>query len=270
MCRARIKALSLFLISFPWFALKGQESSPSFAALSASAPSANPSEDILGNPGSGGPRRKLKVVLYPIIPAFTDYMFQIKTGFEDSPDGRDIQIEFQDLTVGYYDPTNKNFIEAAQADVYEIDSAFLNDFVSSAKIQQLPGRLFPKPGEFLANAQHAAQFDGKWYGVPHWACGNLLFFQKDDSALASVRTLSDLQKAIGTTHQPGSGLFIDLKGKSTLGEFYLMSLFDRYQTPSQVLIPLKVVSDSDLIPVAVSEVKPGVFGAQRRWRSYGA
>ena len=39
---------------------------------------------------------------------------------------------------------------------------------------------------------------------------------------------------------------------------------------SQMLIPLKVVSDSDLIPVAVSEVKPVVFGAKRRWRSYGA
>jgi hypothetical protein len=38
----------------------------------------------------------------------------------------------------------------------------------------------------------------------------------------------------------------------------------------EVLIPLKVVSDSDLIPVAVSEVKPVVFGAKRRWRSYGA
>ena len=38
----------------------------------------------------------------------------------------------------------------------------------------------------------------------------------------------------------------------------------------EVLIPLKVVSDSDLIPVAGSEVKPGVFGAKRRWRSYRA
>ncbi len=35
-------------------------------------------------------------------------------------------------------------------------------------------------------------------------------------------------------------------------------------------IPMKVVSDSDLNPVAGSEVKPGVFGAKRRWRSYGA
>jgi len=40
--------------------------------------------------------------------------------------------------------------------------------------------------------------------------------------------------------------------------------------PGNVLIPLKVVSDSDLIPVAASEVKPVVFGAKRRWRSYGA
>jgi len=37
-----------------------------------------------------------------------------------------------------------------------------------------------------------------------------------------------------------------------------------------LLIPMKVVSDSDLIPVAGSEVKPGIFGAQRRWLSYGA
>jgi hypothetical protein len=35
-------------------------------------------------------------------------------------------------------------------------------------------------------------------------------------------------------------------------------------------IPLKVVSDSDLIPVAGSDVKPVVFGAKRRWRSYRA
>ena len=35
-------------------------------------------------------------------------------------------------------------------------------------------------------------------------------------------------------------------------------------------IPMKVVGDSDLIPVAGSEVKPGIFGAKRRWRSYRA
>jgi hypothetical protein len=35
-------------------------------------------------------------------------------------------------------------------------------------------------------------------------------------------------------------------------------------------IPMKLVSDSDLIPVTCSEVKAVVFGAKRRWRSYRA
>jgi hypothetical protein len=39
---------------------------------------------------------------------------------------------------------------------------------------------------------------------------------------------------------------------------------------TELRIPLKVGSDSDLNPVTDSEVKLGVFGAQRRWRSYRA
>ena len=42
------------------------------------------------------------------------------------------------------------------------------------------------------------------------------------------------------------------------------------QLIAKVLIPLKVGGDSDLNPVTGSGAKPGVFGAQRRWRSYGA
>ncbi len=37
-----------------------------------------------------------------------------------------------------------------------------------------------------------------------------------------------------------------------------------------MLIPMKVISDSDLIPVTGSEVKLIVFGAKRRWRSNSA
>jgi len=39
---------------------------------------------------------------------------------------------------------------------------------------------------------------------------------------------------------------------------------------SAVLIPMKVVGDSDLIPVAHSETMPVTVGAKRRWRSYSA
>jgi hypothetical protein len=37
-----------------------------------------------------------------------------------------------------------------------------------------------------------------------------------------------------------------------------------------VRIPMKVISDSDWIPVTGSEMKLIVFGAKRRWRSYRA
>lgn len=226
--------LILILAVCPSFISCGHDSSKPALASSGSSPSAKDIQNRSVNSEPADSRRKLRVVLYPIIPAFTDYMFQIKTGFENSSEGKDVQIEFEDLTSGYYDPTKKTFVESAQADVYEIDSVFLSDFVSTAKIQEVPGQLRPKPEDYLANAEHAAQLDGKFYGVPHWVCGNLLFFQKDDAQLASVRTLNDLKKTIGTTRKPESGLFIDLKGKSTLGEFYLMSLFDRYQSASQV------------------------------------
>jgi hypothetical protein len=37
-----------------------------------------------------------------------------------------------------------------------------------------------------------------------------------------------------------------------------------------LLIPVKVVSDSDLIPVTRSDAKPVTVGAKQRWRSYRA
>jgi hypothetical protein len=37
-----------------------------------------------------------------------------------------------------------------------------------------------------------------------------------------------------------------------------------------VLIPMKVTTDSDLIPVTCSDAIPITVGAKRRWRAYGA
>ena len=39
---------------------------------------------------------------------------------------------------------------------------------------------------------------------------------------------------------------------------------------ARLLIPMKVVSDSDLIPVTHSDAKPVTVGAKRRWHCYGA
>jgi len=46
--------------------------------------------------------------------------------------------------------------------------------------------------------------------------------------------------------------------------------FARSHSGLLLRIPMKVVSDFDLIPVTGSEVKPIIFGAKRRWRPYRA
>ena len=46
--------------------------------------------------------------------------------------------------------------------------------------------------------------------------------------------------------------------------------FVRESLCNSVLIPMKVVGDSDLIPVAGSDAMAVTVGAQRRWHSYGA
>ena len=57
------------------------------------------------------------------------------------------------------------------------------------------------------------------------------------------------------------------------GRFRNSYFWSRIRNPEfaiRVRIPMKVVSDFDLIPVTGSEVKPIIFGAKRRWRPYRA
>jgi thiamine pyridinylase len=156
-----------------------------------------------------------------------------------------IRLDIIDLSNNYYDSKSADFIGTTKADVYELDSVFLSDFVASNHIQELPKELQPAPSDFLANAVKGAQLDGKWYGIPHWVCGDFLFYLKDDAPLQSAKTLADLEKAIGSTHPAGKGLFIDMKGSSTLGELYLKSAFDRYADWSHVT-PHMQTFDNDL------------------------
>jgi len=47
-------------------------------------------------------------------------------------------------------------------------------------------------------------------------------------------------------------------------------LLRHFGQASILLIPMKAVSDSDLIPVTRSDAMPVKIGAQRRWRPYRA
>ena len=58
--------------------------------------------------------------------------------------------------------------------------------------------------------------------------------------------------------------------KPELGTSYLRKNWDFDLYGGVLLIPMKVIGDSDWVPVTGSEMKLIVFGAKRRWRSYRA
>ncbi len=185
------------------------------------------------HPSMASTPRTLTIVLYPFIPRFDAFKAEIKKRFEEKHP--DIHVEILDLTDNYYGPFKKNYIGCAEADVYEIDSVFLQDFVINKKIQPLPLEATQPEQEYLKNAVAGTTANGKRYGAPHWVCGNFLFFDSSDTKMRGLRTLSELTKVIGPTPAPNRGLATDLMGKSTLGEFYLNAAFDRYGDLEQAL-----------------------------------
>lgn len=170
----------------------------------------------------GGSPRTLRVVLYPFIPGFEASAEYIKLRFESEHPG--VTLEIIDLHTNYYNSADDNYVGAVDADVYELDSVFLRDFVAQGKIVELPSEALLSPDQLLNNADRGTRLDGKRYGAAHWVCRDFLFFAVADTPNPPIATLSDLKKFIGS----GRGIIMDLRGKSTLGEYYLVSAIDHY------------------------------------------
>jgi thiamine pyridinylase len=194
----------------------------------------------------------LHVVLYPFIPDFAGYTKALLSGFASQPKDQGVTIDSIDLSDNYYDKDSPKYVGTTTADVYELDSVFLHNFAQGdgvPKVQPLPTQLIEGDNPFLASAVSGAQVGTTWYGVPHWVCSNFLFYRKDDAQLAAARTTSDLL-AIWPSQptDPRTALLLDLKGKSTIGEFYLMADVDRSNAVNDVYENIKAGLDKTLEP----------------------
>ena len=203
-------------------------------------------------PKPGIARRPLRVVLYPFVPDKTGLFAHIEQAFEATHPEIDLQVI--DLSDNYYDEDSPHAITNTEADVLEVDSVFMDDLVSSGKIQPLPKSIVPPSENFVPVAVAAVQVSNAWYGFPHWLCTNYLFAKNDDP-LASVVKLSELETGISPSHAPNKGLLIDLKGRSTLGEIYLDALLDQYRTFDKVAPFLTVDTINDATVKDLSDVR---------------
>jgi thiamine pyridinylase len=177
-------------------------------------------------------RRELRVALYPFIPEFVAAAEGIKRDFEAAHPH--ISLDILDLRSNYYAPDEPNYIETVDADVFEVDSVLLAQFIADKKIRELPTDMLLPPAALLTNAYVGTQVNGKRYGAAHWVCRNLLFFPAAKAPQFPIRTLADLERFVGSADATDR-LLVDLKGKLTLGEFYLSAAFDHYSDTGRAL-----------------------------------
>jgi len=156
----------------------------------------------------------LRVLLYPFVPNRLALFQTIEASFERDNPGVNLElVDDRDLLSTYY----TGGLLKASADVYEVDTIMLADLANSSKIVPLD---LPSV-DFYKEAIKAVTRNNSIYAVPHWVCGNFLFFKKGDKEIEDAESWTELLRIIKNRNQ---SLFIDLKGKSTLGEWYLTVL----------------------------------------------
>jgi thiamine pyridinylase len=158
----------------------------------------------------------LRVALYPYVPDRKGVFYELEREFERRHPGVNIElVDDDDFTGSYY----KGGLERADADVYEVDTILLADLIKSKKIVPLS-----LPDDyFLPEALAAVTRGEQVYAVPHWVCGNFLFYRKDNVAIADAKTWDELLAAVAKTGK----LLVDFKGSSGLGEWYFTALADQ-------------------------------------------
>lgn len=160
----------------------------------------------------------LRVALYPYVPGRLALFHKVETIFESRNPGVNLElVEDKSLLWDYY----SGGLEATQADVYEVDTVLLSDLIHSGKISplELPSTSYSK------EAIEAVTRDGKTWGLPHWLCGNFLFYIKGDKEIEKAATWKELNTILASRNE---SIFVDFKGKSTLGEWYLTVLSGLY------------------------------------------
>lgn len=205
-------------------------------------------------PQSGNQRRHLRVALYPFIPEFTYAAETVKRLFE--AENPKIELTILDLSGNYYAPPkdgappDPTYIGGVATDVYELDSVFLADFVKGNRIQPLPDNVLLSSDQLLKNAYAGSMLNGKRYGSAHWVCGNFLFYSKDNVPSGPINTLKDLEAFVGS--DPQFKLLLDMRGRLTLGEFYLGAAYAKYRdwaTAQKHIDPADESLEADLVRV---------------------
>jgi thiamine pyridinylase len=172
--------------------------------------------------------RVLRVELYPFVPRADEIALRIKQLFEAGCPGLDLRIG---MNANYY-ATDDSGILAADADVYEIDSVFFDDFLKRRNPKLPSQSVLDMAGPVVPFAKDIATSGGTQFGIPHWICTEFLIFRKALPQVGAIKGPADAARVFAGL---GKGPLIDLKGPTTLGELYLSVLVAHYGSAGEAL-----------------------------------
>jgi thiamine pyridinylase len=177
---------------------------------------------------SDGNARVLRVEMYPFVPGADGIALKIKELFEAGCPGLDLQIR---MNPNYY-ATDDSGILAADADIYEIDSVFFDDFVKHRNPKPPSQFVLDMAGPVVPFAKDIVTSGGTQFGIPHWICTEFLIFKKALPQIGAIKGPADAARVFG---ELAKGPLMDLKGPTTLGELYLSVLVAHYGSAGEAL-----------------------------------
>jgi thiamine pyridinylase len=208
-----------------------------------------------------GNARILRVEMYPFVPGADEIVLKIKNLFEDGCPGLDLQIH---LNQNYYSPDNTGIL-AADADVYEVDSVFFDDFLKHKNPRPPSQSILDAAGPAVPFAKDIATFNGTQFGVPHWICTDFLIFDKAFPQIGAIKGPTDAAQVFAAL---GKGPLMDLKGSTTLGELYLSILVAHYGSAGEALKRLDSEGPDDYalgVLRAFTSMEPPGFGRNKKY-----
>lgn len=158
----------------------------------------------------------LRVALYPYVPERYALFALLAQGYQRRNPGVTIDLVEVEPGKDYY----AGGLVALDADVYEIDTILLDEVIAANKIAPLDLTL----GGFAPESVAAVTRNGTVYALPHWLCGNFLFYRKDDAEVRDAATWADLARVLARRRE---SIFVDLFGHLTLGEWYITMLAEK-------------------------------------------
>jgi len=162
----------------------------------------------------------LKVGLYPFVPRLEQFQTAIQNEWKKIQPN--VDLIFETNWDGGYDQDPPDDV-----DVFVFDAMYFENFLSRGFLESLEANEISNLDDFLEYAIKGVQSNGKYYAIPQLGCANVLFYKKNDDAIANAKSIDELKSALNqctyTSQIPPDerGLMIDMVGGITNATLYL-------------------------------------------------